>query len=109
MPGVGSPIYRMRVRDERRQRWQRVADEAGMPLAAWLKRVADLAAASDHGDPATAKADVVQIRRELSALGNNVNQIAHHMNAGGDVREEEIAAALDDLAELRGRLRRLLR
>jgi hypothetical protein len=99
----------LRVRDERRQRWQRAADEAGMPLAAWLKRVADLAAASEHGDPATAKADVIRIRREISALGNNVNQIARRMNERGDVPDHQISEALDELSELRGKLRRLLR
>ena len=109
MPGVGSPIYRIRVRDERRQRWQRAADDAGISLAAWLQRAADLAAASDHGDPATAKADIVAMRRELAALGNNVNQLARHLHEGGSTTPEDISATVDDLRDVRTRLRSLLR
>ena len=33
--------------------------------------------------------------RELSGIGNNINQLAHWANARGSVREEEIAKAAE--------------
>lgn len=32
--------------------------------------------------------------RELSAIGNNINQIAHWANARGDIRESEVKDAI---------------
>ena len=32
--------------------------------------------------------------RELSAIGNNINQIAHWANARGDIREAEVTDAI---------------
>ena len=32
--------------------------------------------------------------RELSAIGNNINQIAHWANARGDIRESEVTDAI---------------
>ena len=36
---------------------------------------------------------------ELSAIGNNINQLAHWANARGSVREEEIAKAAELVRE----------
>ncbi|MBS1035563.1 plasmid mobilization relaxosome protein MobC [Gluconobacter cerinus] len=38
------------------------------------------------------------IRRELSAIGNNINQIARHLNSGKDAElTEEIKESLQDM------------
>ena len=36
----------------------------------------------------------VALLRELSAIGNNINQIAHWANARGDIRESEVTDAI---------------
>ena len=38
------PIYPLRLDAERRTRWQERADQEGVPLAKWIRRVCDLAA-----------------------------------------------------------------
>jgi Bacterial mobilisation protein (MobC) len=46
---------------------------------------------------------LAQVLAELGKIGSNINQIAHHLNAGrpGDVMEGSIAAALRELDEWR--------
>lgn len=58
----------------------------------------------NHVRTAIANADVLrQLLGRLGALGNNLNQIAAHLNAGGS----QVQAA-EDFAQLRGRLERAL-
>lgn len=49
--------------------------------------------------------DVVAVARvlaELGKVGSNLNQIARHMNAGGNPDMAEMHRALDTVADLRG-------
>lgn len=58
----------------------------------------------NHVRTAIANADVLrQLLGRLGALGNNLNQIAAHLNAGGSQ-----AQAAENLAQLRGSLERAL-
>jgi hypothetical protein len=58
----------------------------------------------NHVRAAVANADLLrQLLGRLGALGNNLNQIAAHLNRGGARAE-----AADDLARLRGALERAL-
>ena len=55
--------------------------------------------------------DQIEIARLLSAvgsLGNNVNQIAHILNAGSSVPIPDIAKSLNDLAAIRSAIMRAL-
>lgn len=100
-----SPIYKIRLPDDERAAMQAAADAAGLPLGAWLKRVGLLAAQS-RVDPAELLTELRRIRRDLnSGVGNNLNQLA----AGGQVSEAQLNAALSQLGDIRGRMRRLLR
>jgi hypothetical protein len=48
------------------------------------------------------------LARLLSAVGNNVNQIARHLNAGGAMRPGEVAGASDAVARVAARLEAVL-
>ena len=51
--------------------------------------------------------EMAEIRRELSAIGNNVNQMARNLNAGGSIYREDIAevnAKLDAVYKLQSKI-----
>lgn len=92
-------------------RWRSAAATAGTNLSAWLRGIADLAAAQG--------VDVTQIRAELVALrsdlnrgvGNNLNQIAMALHVGpGAARdrsaryETALVDAVDEIARIREHL-----
>lgn len=59
-------------------RWQAVAGPRG--LSAWLRQLADLAARSG-ANPAELRAELVQLRADLSrGVGNDINQLARALN-----------------------------
>lgn len=48
------------------------------------------------------------ISRQLAAIGNNVNQIARHLNGGGAMRPGEVAGASDAVTRIAARLAAVL-
>jgi uncharacterized protein (DUF1778 family) len=48
------------------------------------------------------------IGRQLAAVGNNVNQIARHLNSGGAMRPGEVAGASDAVTRIAARLAAVL-
>ena len=44
--------------------------------------------------PLASAGSVCRVASELSAIGNNINQIAHWANARGDIRESEVTDAI---------------
>ena len=55
------------------------ADRAGLRFGVYLRR----AALNKDMLPAGARAERDKLINELSAVGNNLNQIARHLNKGG--------------------------
>jgi hypothetical protein len=51
--------------------------------------------------PAVDTKQVAQLLAEVGKIGSNVNQIAHHLNAGLGTSSTAIQEALDDVAEMR--------
>ena len=99
----------IRLADDEFARLDGRAREAGLSAGAYLRSCA----LGDSGP--RAKRRVPVDREELARLsvaigrvGNNVNQIAHALNAGGDVMLAEIAVAIGAVMETLGDIRRTL-
>jgi len=93
--------FRIRASRDDLSAWARAADVAGVNKTAWLRSLA--AEASTTGQPPGALADnLARLRREIAAIGNNVNQIAHHLNSGGhpdpSAALEAVGAAMLDVS-----------
>jgi len=90
--------FRIRASQADLDRWAASAQAANMNRTAWLRSLAaDAAAGTRH--PGILAGEIRALRRELSACGNNLNQIAHMLNAGGRADPE---ATLDRLGGLMG-------
>ena len=53
--------------------------------------------------------EMAEIRRELSAIGNNVNQMARKLNAGGSIYREDIAEVNTKLDAIYTQLEKILK
>jgi len=92
--------FRIRASQADLAAWERAAQAADLPKTAWLRALAsDAAAGTRH--PGILADEIRAFRRELSACGNNLNQIAHKLNSGGHADPE---AALDRLGGLMGEI-----
>ena len=100
--------FNMRLDDDRRQRWGERARQQGQPLATWLRDIADQAERSD-ADPAEIRGEIAALRRELNALGNNVNQLAYQANAQGEIPAVDELERIDrKIGDIRRELTRAL-
>lgn len=81
-------------------------------MSSWLRSIADDAVAvvnNDVVDYAGIRRALLDIRRDLtSGIGNNLNQIAEHLNAGRGANNSEIDAALADIAEAKSMINAVL-
>lgn len=69
----------VRMTTEQRARYERTAAAFGMSASEWLRRVGD----GEPPPPALAdRQQTAVVATALIRLGNNLNQIARHMNAG---------------------------
>jgi len=92
--------FRIRASQADLTAWEQAASAADMNRTTWLRSLAsDAAAGTRH--PGILADEIRSLRRELSACGNNLNQIAHKMNAGG---RADPGAALDQLGGLMGQV-----
>lgn len=100
---------KVRVSDHDKAKWTDASARAGQSLSDFVRQSIHL---RTTGQTTDVSADLVALRRELAAIGNNLNQIAKYANQtakAGSPDIGDIAAALDDLALLRRRLSRALR
>lgn len=109
-----SIFIKFRTTPAEERRWRGAADSSGMNLSAWLRSLADIAAATG-ANPADVRAELVALRRDLNAgIGNNVNQIAHAINADLKVgnpaspSEAALRQMADDLTRIRGSIESLM-
>jgi hypothetical protein len=90
--------FRIRASRDDIAAWERAAKCEGTNRTHWLRSLAaEAAAGSRH--PGELAQEIARLRRELSACGNNLNQLAHNANAGGGVNSD---AAIGQLGELMG-------
>lgn len=74
-----------------------------------LRRLARSAALLGPTFSGEARAEVVALTRQIRAVGVNLNQAVHHMNAGHLIQGEDLKTYLDGVAEAIGELDRLYR
>jgi hypothetical protein len=55
---------------------------------------------NDYEPKAAPPLDYYQVMSELRSVGNNLNQIAHRANAGGDVNADSYGAAAGNLTKI---------
>jgi len=90
----------VRVRPEERERLKTRA--GARRLSAWCRRVLlnELAGGISIAE------ELLALRRELSAIGNNLNQIARRLNTGEQVEITALPRVIDDI---KARINRVLR
>jgi len=112
MPGG---FLKIRVDEASEARWRAAAGGDGK-LSGWLRNVADMAAARST-DPAEIRDALVGLRADLNrGIGNNLNQIAHALNAdllagqqpSASAVEAALTQAAEDLATMRSTLQSAL-
>ena len=105
------------VSSGQRATWSACAAAAGLPTAAWMREAAAVAAVSGT-IAADLRAELVRLRADLArGMGNNLNQIAHALNADlkagrlpdAAAHERSLAAAAADVALARRAVERMLR
>nr|WP_233221402.1 plasmid mobilization relaxosome protein MobC [Streptomyces carminius] len=77
---------------------QEAASRENMAPAAWAARAA-LAVAAETVVPVSVDAkevlqELIQSRGQLRRIGNNLNQVAHVLNAEGEMTDEQVQAVL---------------
>lgn len=78
-------IIPMRATPEERDQFHDLARANGHKnLSDWLRRMA-YSATLGTGGSASLEQELQETRRQLQAVGNNLNQIAHRLNAGATV------------------------
>lgn len=90
----------IRVRPEEREKLKRNAGTRR--LSVWCRKVL----LNELAGGASIAEELLALRRELSAIGNNLNQIARRLNKGEQV---DIAALPADIDTLKVRINRVLR
>lgn len=79
------------------------AEKAGLTAPSYARSILLSAPAPRARRRPTIEAEAVgRLLGELGKVGSNLNQIAHHLNAGrGEVSPDALAAALRDVSDLR--------
>jgi hypothetical protein len=82
---------------------QEAADRENQALASWVAWVA-LAVAKEVVVPVSVDAkevlqELIQSRGQLRRIGNNLNQVAHILNADGEVTDAQLKAVLAHVNE----------
>lgn len=100
---------RIRIHPEEMERWKAAAASHGMAVSAWMRTLADDAAATGKTGKETAEA-LVALRTEIArGVGNNLNQLAHRKNAGGHIDGEAVEEAARAVRTAMGEIERTLR
>ncbi|MEU5483533.1 plasmid mobilization relaxosome protein MobC [Streptomyces mirabilis] len=96
--GARSHRFKVSFNDAELAIVQEAADRENQALASWVGQ-ASLAVATEQVVPVSADSKVVlqeliRSRAQLRRVGNNLNQVAHVLNAEGDVTNAQIRAVL---------------
>lgn len=100
---------RIRVTDEEMQRWRTAAESHGLPVSAWMRSLADEAAATGQNGRELAT-QLIALRTDLArGVGNNLNQLAHGANMHGHVDGEALGDAANAVRDAQRDIERVLR
>lgn len=73
--------FNMWLSEEEKAKIQEKANKAGISMSEYIRRCALSRKIPQYGDVAVLR----EISAELGKIGSNLNQIAHHLNAGDSV------------------------
>ena len=76
------------------------ADEAGRAVWTQIKTEAEAYARGEYLPTKEIDERVTELVVQLRRIGNNVNQIAHKLNAGGDFQQPNFVRSLDELEKI---------
>ena len=99
----------VRMSEEEFELFGAFCEAQGLTPSEALRRLARSAALLGPTFSDEARAEVVALTRQMRAIGNNINQAVHHMNAGHIVQAEAITGYLESVQESIGELDRLYR
>jgi len=99
----------IRLDEEEFARLDGRARDAGLTAGAFLRSCA-LGDAGPRAKrrPPIEREELARLSAAVGRVGNNVNQIAHALNAGGDVVPAEIKSAIGAVMETLGDIRRVM-
>ena len=85
--------FNMWLSQEEKAKIQEKANKAGISMSEYIRRCALGRKIPQYGDVAVLR----EISAELGKIGSNLNQIAHHLNAGGSVDLQEVIKDWNDM------------
>ena len=98
----------IRIGEDDRASLDRLASELGVSRAAIIRRaLSALRGSGVAGDPDSA-IELKALQASLLSVGRNLNQIARHLNSGGEVEAEELAVVLSRIIALNDETRQML-
>lgn len=103
------PRLSIRLSYNERLNIEKRANDAGLSMGGYCKSVIfNTPPPRKSHRPSVDQIEIARLLSAVGSLGNNVNQIAHILNAGSSVPIPDIAKSLNDLAAIRSAIMRAL-
>ncbi|MFH7812859.1 MULTISPECIES: MobC family plasmid mobilization relaxosome protein [Acetobacter] len=99
---------RIRLSTIEYEKVQAAAGAGDMTISCWMRDLI-LVSLGTGGEYGRLAVEMQSLARQLSGIGNNLNQIAHTLNGGGSVDMSDIVETLHGVNSHNARLRKLLR
>ena len=99
----------VRMSEEEHALFGEFCDSLGVTSSEALRRLARSAALLGPTFTGEARAGIIALTRQMRAVGNNLNQAVHHMNAGHVIQSEDMKGHLEAVSRAIGELDRLYR
>ena len=99
----------VRMSEEEHVLFGEFCSSLGVTPSEALRRMARSAALLGPTFTGEARAEVIALTRQMRAVGNNLNQAVHHMNAGHVIQNEDMKGHLEAVSHAIGELDRLYR
>ncbi|MFY9655176.1 MAG: plasmid mobilization relaxosome protein MobC [Methylocystis sp.] len=99
----------VRMSEEEHALFGEFCSSLGVTPSEALRRMARSAALLGPTFTGEARAEVIALTRQMRAVGNNLNQAVHHMNAGHVIQNEDMKGHLEAVSHAIGELDRLYR
>jgi antitoxin component of RelBE/YafQ-DinJ toxin-antitoxin module len=92
--------FKFRAPDSLRTEIRQTAEDLGVPASQWVRQLVRHAI-RHQASPAEMRRELAGLRREINAIGNNLNQLAARANADSPVAEDELRRELNQLQGVR--------
>ena len=99
----------VRMSEEEHALFGEFCESLGVTPSEAFRRLARSAALLGPTFTGAARAEIVALTRQMRAVGNNLNQAVHHMNAGHVIQSEDMNGHMEAVSRAVGELDRLYR